>query len=104
MSATIAYYHHILDTYNKRVLQENNWDRRLKLYRKWLHSRTKLTYQECTLLLFNIVRSWLPVTGHGTVSERDIGAFIKASRAATSEFQRDQIRKTMLGTLDGTHL
>ena len=52
MSATIAYYHHIIDTYNQRLFQSESWekkvqgyrdwDKRIDSYRKWLHSRKSL--------------------------------------------------------------
>ena len=41
MSATMAYYHHIIESHNRRVMQPKAWDRRLKTYREWLYSRSK---------------------------------------------------------------
>ena len=39
MSGAIAYYHHILNEYQKRFLQPTRWDKRLGMYREWLYSR-----------------------------------------------------------------
>jgi len=52
MSATIAYYHHILNTYNQRFHENKTWskniqgyrawNKRIDIYRKWLHSYKSL--------------------------------------------------------------
>ena len=43
MSATTAYYQHIIDLYNSRAVSES-WDQRLENYRQWLHSQKTFSW------------------------------------------------------------
>ena len=43
MSATIAYYQHIIDIYNSRARTES-WDIRLERYRKWIQEKKDLNW------------------------------------------------------------
>ena len=47
MSATTAYYQHIIDLYNSRAHSES-WDQRLENYRQWLHSQKTFSWPERT--------------------------------------------------------
>ena len=45
MSATAAYYQHMIDLYNFRAYSQS-WDQRLESYRQWLHSRKTFSWPE----------------------------------------------------------
>ena len=43
MSATIAYYQHVIDLYHSRAHTEA-WDQRLENHRQWLHSQKTFSW------------------------------------------------------------